>query len=542
MAQEQDNRPKRLEPKIIPTPGGYSPRRNGRPPKTREDYAHLSDEEYQKRLIANQRRRERYLLQKAQLQAARSSILVPAVPKEEEPIQRLSSGEQLVRISYRPKPHQKAMGDAVREGKRIIALIGGRQCGKTHAGVYESLRQIYTYPREPYVGWIVSPTYPMSEIVQSKFEEIADKYKLILRKFGTARKYWLTPPQGVSRPYEIYIRTAEWPDRLRGATLSFIWLDEAAIMSPEVFELTLPMLMYSGGPMFITTTPKGKNWVYSKVMKRWEEGDPSYAVIKAKTIDNDSLDPVVVEALRGSMSKELQAQELEAEIVSFEGLVYRKFDPEKHVIKNISPGDLPQGATIVAGIDVGYRDPFVHLIIAKCPDGSYIVLDEYYATEKTIDKHAEMIKNSPFERMVIRRWRDPSAPQEGEELKKYGISSMPAKTNDIEVGIDLVKRKIESNKLFVCERCVNTLLEFSQYHYSANGPNTKRINIPVDEYNHAMDALRYALISEEGYNNVCSWGYVDDLTGEAKTFNMSSNVKKDSLEDWIRARASNAYL
>lgn len=521
-----------------------SPTKRGRPRKRPEDYKGLTPRQLQARMARNRRRQENYLRDKMLGRIGKSKsadeiscgVNKLAVSTDAE----LPRVDDIVKITYKPFPHQKAFADALREGRKIVAIVGGRQCGKTHAGVFECLRQAYVKTREPLVGWIVSPTYPMSEIVQAKFEEVADAHKLIVRKFTALRKYWLIPPASYNKPYEICIKTAERPDRLRGATLSFCWLDEAAIMPPEVFDIILPTLMYSGGPLMITTTPKGENWLYHKVLRKYyDEKDANYAVIRAKTIDNTLLDPSIVLALSNGMSNEMQRQELEGELVRWEGLVYKNFDFEKNVVKPVDVDDIPAGSTVIGGIDVGYRDPFVHLWVVKDPKGNFTVVDEYYVTEKTIDSHASAIKANKWDRLVSRRWRDPSAAQEGADLSRLGVSSAPAKTNDIEFGIDVVKRLIESRRLKIAENCVFTLAEIRQYHYTSR---SKRVNVPADESNHAMDAMRYAIVSEDGWNSSCRWGFFDDQTGSSWLSPPSRPVKQDSLEEWANLKGSLTFM
>jgi len=61
--------------------------------------------------------------------------------------------------------------------------------------------------------------------------------------------------------------------------------------------------------------------------------------------------------------------------------------------------------------------------------------------------------------------------------------------NDIMSGIFKVKEIIKDGKLYISPKCENTLLEMKNYIWA----ETK--DRPVKAFDHAMDALRYALLT-----------------------------------------------
>ena len=405
----------------------------------------------------------------------------------------------VVRVKYQPNRGQKVFADLIEQGRKIILANGGRQGGKTYAGAREALKQIYKYRRTPSLGWIVSPTYPMSLVVERAFEEAAGWFEsggLIIRKMAGQRAYLLVPPSGSDEPFRIEIKTAENPDRLRGAGLGFIWMDEAAMDSEEVFKILLGTILATKGIIFMTSTPRGHNWFYKLYNEAPENGGKNSMIgaVTWKSAENENLGEQELSLMRGQLSSDFARQELEAEFVSFDGLVYRGFDFNRHVIPTFI--QLPPGSEVVCGIDNGYGDPFVCLWVAKY-DGRYYVIDEYYEAGRTLDSVSRTIKSRPWDRHAIRRWADPSGAQERAELDKFGISTYPAR-NDIFSGINCVERLFEANRLFIGKNCINTIAELSQYHYKVS-EDKNRGEEPVDKFNHAMDALRYALFSENEF-------------------------------------------
>jgi len=107
----------------------------------------------------------------------------------------------------------------------------------------------------------------------------------------------------------IIFRSADNPDRLRGANAGWLWLDEVAMMNADIWPLSIATLRESPGRAWMTTTPRGKDWVYQLF-----DGDHrDYATIRSKTTDNMFLDDTFVATLKQSMTSEMYRQEVDGE-------------------------------------------------------------------------------------------------------------------------------------------------------------------------------------------------------------------------------------
>lgn len=439
------------------------------------------------------------------------------------------NSDNIIRVKYKPEKHQVVFANLIESGKKIILCNGGRQGGKTYAGAREALKQIYKYKRTPHLGWIISPTYPMSCVVEREFESAAGWYEtggLIIRKLAGQRAYILHPPPGSSEPFRVEIKTAENPDRLRGAGLGFIWMDEAAMMSEEVYKILLGTILATKGIIFMTSTPRGRNWYYRLFMEA--DTNPMIGAVKFKSTDNPHLGQQELLLMKSQLSEDFAKQELDAEFVSFDGLVYRGFNWTKHVIPPLS--NIPPDSELIAGVDNGYGDPFAYLWIMK-RDGKYYVIDEYYEKGRPLDSVARSIKSRAWDKFVIRRWHDPSGAQERADLlDRHGIGTYPAR-NDIVAGINEVEKLFEQNRIYITQNCVNTLNELTQYHY-AQRTDKNSGEEPVDSFNHAMDALRYAIFSESRYGVAHPVVRIGD-DGRMHVEDGSDPYTSDKLENWI---------
>jgi hypothetical protein len=87
-------------------------------------------------------------------------------------------------------------------------------------------------------------------------------------------------------------------------------------------------------------------------------------------------------------------------------------------------------------------------------------------------------------------YADPSGASERCELRCAGFV-VQAGDNALRPGIAAVTARLENGGLRVLEgRCPNLLSEASLYRYS-DDPRERRAEVPVDEHNHALAALRY---------------------------------------------------
>jgi phage terminase large subunit len=152
----------------------------------------------------------------------------------------------------------------------------------------------------------------------------------------------------------------------------------------------------------------------------------------------------------------------------------------------IEHADAPTGA-FYGGMDFGYNDPFVALAAtvytAEDRRQHIYVWYERYISKTLMDAHAAAVPTEPV------YYADPSRPDSIQEMRRAGIRCVPA-MNDILIGINAVNARIDSGTLHISDRCKALKAECEAYHY----PDDKSTEKPVDEFNHAMDALRYLVM------------------------------------------------
>lgn len=174
-----------------------------------------------------------------------------------------------------------------------------------------------------------------------------------------------------------------------------------------------------------------------------------------------------------------------------EGLVYEnfcemEFDPEEVSRR--------PGVTALFGLDFGYtNDPtaFVASLLDKENRAIYIY-DEIYKKALTNKDIYNEISYRGYAKEKITA--DGAEPKSIEELKRLGLRRIRAARkgpDSISFGI----QKLQDYMIYIHPRCENALVEFNNYIWDSK--NGQPLNKPIDDFNHLLDALRYATESME---------------------------------------------
>lgn len=188
--------------------------------------------------------------------------------------------------------------------------MGGRGSGKTRGGAIEALRT----PRGTN-AMVIAPTYQM------------------LRDGAIRTLLELTRAGGIYVDYNksekdltllgnriIHFRSAEYPNRIRGNNMGFLWFDELAYCKADIWTTALGTLRESPRRVIATTTPNGKDFVYEIFHRDTER----YAIINSTTMDNIFIDADYVRDLRENMTEEQFRQEGLGQFIDPTGAMFNR--------------------------------------------------------------------------------------------------------------------------------------------------------------------------------------------------------------------------
>ena len=170
-----------------------------------------------------------------------------------------------------------------------------------------------------------------------------------------------------------------------------------------------------------------------------------------------------------------------------EGLIYENFIEEDFDISEIKKRT---NAKFCFGLDFGYVNDATALFCGIIFEQEKLlyVFDELYEKNLSNEKIAEKIFKMGYSKEKI--IADSAEPKSIDRLYDLGIRGIKAARkgkDSIMNGIDY----LQDFKLIVHPICVNFLLEIQNYAWQTD-KNGKQINKPIDDFNHLMDAMRYA--------------------------------------------------
>ena len=223
------------------------------------------------------------------------------------------------------------------------------------------------------------------------------------------------------------------------------------------------------------------------------EPDPDILAITTNYMCNewlDAADKKVFETMKRDNPRRYQVAGLGnwgiVEGLIFDNVEERTFDYTSDSFKKEHP-DLISAF----GLDFGFtNDPtalFCGLVDLQARE--IYVFDELYQKGLTNRQIADRIVTMGYSKSVIRA--DSAEPKSIVELQELGLS----KVRRARKGKDSVNngiQKIQDFKIIIHPRCVNFITEINNYTWDEDRFGNK-INKPIDDFNHLMDAMRYAM-------------------------------------------------
>lgn len=162
------------------------------------------------------------------------------------------------------------------------------------------------------------------------------------------------------------------------------------------------------------------------------------------------------------------------------------------------------------GLDFGYsNDPTATVDVYKY-QGGFILDEGIYQKGLKNGEIATILKNKP----AVLTIADSSEPKSIDEISEYGVLIIGATKGQGSVNQGI--QYVQSQKIYVTKRSIHLIKEYRNYMWETDR-NGKILNVPVDMWNHCMDATRYALDSfnrdDDEYDELPTYKPSDDVIG-----------------------------
>ena len=320
---------------------------------------------------------------------------------------------------------------------------------------------------------------------------IRDFIKIMIAKriFVPARwnKTLLTYTFGNGSTIEFF--SADQEAKLRGARRQVLFVNEANNIEFEAYH---QLAIRTSETIYIDFNPVSEFWAHTEVLK---EPDSELVVLTYR--DN--------EALAQSIKDDIEAARIKAETSTYWANWYKVYGlGEVGSLQGVVFDDWQQvdgidfaGDKLVSiGLDWGYtNDPTA--VVAVYKRGSAILLHELlYSSGLTNQDIADHLRKLG----IGRSWpiiADSAEPKSIEEVHRLGFNIHPATkgADSIRNSIDILKRQ----PLFVTRESTNLIKELRNYTWDTDRTGAS-LGVPIDRYNHAIDAVRYVALNKLSAN------------------------------------------
>ena len=276
--------------------------------------------------------------------------------------------------------------------------------------------------------------------------------------------------------------SADDASKLRGARRDILYVNECNNVNFEAYN---ELSIRTKKEVYLDFNPANEFWV--EEIKEDTEAD--FIILTYK--DNEALDKGIVDQIEKNRLKADTSTYWRnwwkvyglGELGMLEGVVFSNWKPIDII---------PKDARLVGiGMDFGYTNDPTSIIEVWKHNETRILNEITYQTGLLNSDIAKLLpKDIPV-------YADSAEPKSIADIQRYGITikGVTKGRDSINYGIDVMQRE----EYLVTSKSINLIKELRSYCWDSDKTG-KRLNKPVDNYNHAIDAVRYHEMETLGMN------------------------------------------
>ena len=277
--------------------------------------------------------------------------------------------------------------------------------------------------------------------------------------------------------------SADDASKLRGARRDILYINECNNVS---FESYNELSIRTKKEIYLDFNPSNEFWVHNELK---DEDDADFIILTYK--DNEALDEGIVQQIEKNRLKAKTSTYWEnwwrvyglGEIGQLQGAVFTNY---KLIDK------IPAEARLIGiGIDFGYTNDPTSIIEVYKHNETRILNELTYQTGLLNSDIAKILPSN------VPCYADSAEPKSIADIQRYGITikGVTKGRDSINYGIDVMQRE----NYLVTSNSTNLIKELRSYCWDTDKTG-KRLNKPVDNFNHAIDAVRYHEMETLGMN------------------------------------------
>lgn len=357
---------------------------------------------------------------------------------------------------------------------RVIANRGGTRSSKTYS-IMQLLITIAKIRKTPIFISVVSETLPhLRRGAYKDFKEIIGREEITI----TENKTELTCvfPNGSTIEF---FSVDNW-GKVKGSRRDILFINECNRID---FESYRQLAVRTTETIFLDWNPDNEFWYEEHIA-----GRETTVEIHSTYLDNPHLDKAQIDEIESYKNNEQWWRVYGLGLTGrIEGTIYKPF---------IQIDELPEARSRMRhcmGLDFGYSNDPTALVDVYIDEGARkIYVDEViYQSGLLNSEIAERMKEKNISK-TVEIFADAAEPKSVDELgrKVYRYNVKPAYKKDLLSQIQF----LQQFEIYVTKTSLNVIKEHRMYKWKEDKDGNS-VNEPIDAFNHAMDALRYAVFS-----------------------------------------------
>lgn len=374
--------------------------------------------------------------------------------------------------------------DAICKTDRFVSSCGGTRSGKTFADL-QCLFELAVQDKKPTITSVVSETFPHLKrgAIRDFPEAIGDYWN---------ESYWSKGEYIYRFPHNgaiIEFFSADSPAKVHGPARDRLFLNEAQSIP---YEIARQLFVRTRGLIILDYNPTHSFWVNENVEIR-----DNCKTIHSTYQDNPFLTEEQVAEIEANRGDRNWWQVYgEGRVGTLEGVIYEFEQIDEMPDHEEGAAD---GLREVWGMDFGFtHDPTAIVRVLADTGRKVAYVDEIcYKTGMVNAEIAQVLQGQSVPRWV-HIWADAAEPKSIAEIgMQSGLNVVPC-DKSAPVRSDRLKFQLQwmqGWRLYVTKRSLNLIKELRNYTW-AKDRDGNFTGQPIDIFNHALDAMRYALYSE----------------------------------------------
>jgi len=355
--------------------------------------------------------------------------------------------------------------------KFVKGIQGGTSAGKTY-GVLPILIDIATKTPLTEISVVAESIPHLKRGAMKDFKKIMTETGRWFDQRWNATDFKYTFANGS----QIEFFSADNDSKLRGARRDYLYMNEANNM---LFHAYTELASRTKLGVYLDWNPTEEFWFHTDL-----QNDDDVDFIVVNYLDNEACPESALNFINKAKEKALTSTYWDnwykvyglGQLGQLEGVIFDNWQ---------TIDSIPQEAKIIGyGLDFGYSNDPTALIAVYEYDGKIIADECIYSTGLLNSDIISLMKHE--KRLPI--WADSAEPKSIEEIRRSGWNIKPVVkgADSITFGISV----LQDREILVTKSSTNLIKELRRYSWDTDKAG-KKLNKPIDEMNHAIDALRY---------------------------------------------------